>query len=156
MESPGERSGLAGANSKPTGPDSPMVAVPERATGSPGTVGARAPGIGPGGHVVKLEVKLHLRKRDQSQFVRWRSALSNAATLGGLSALLQNQRVPDAELVNQKFPNEPPEQQQATLQDAIAGYQSENTALFFIMEPSVVLEGSTRLWDTDVAESVCN
>ena len=126
-----------------------MVAVPRLAAGNPGTLGARAPGIGPGGNLVKLEVALHLRKRDQSQFVRWRSALSNAATLGGLSALLQNQRVPDAEMVNKQFPNLPPEQQQQTLQEAIAGYQAENTALFFIIEPSVVLEGHWELLDRE-------
>ena len=149
MESPVGRPGLTGVNSNSTGPDSPMVAVPRSASGNPGTLGARAPGIGPGGQLVKLEVKLHPRKRDQSQFVRWRSALSNAATLGGLSALLQNQRVPDAELVNQKFPDVPQEQQQATLQDAIAGYQAENTALFFIIEPSVMLDGHWELLDRE-------
>ena len=126
-----------------------MVAVPGLArlhfpllaSSSPGTLGSQAPGIGPGGNLVRLEVQLHLRKRDQSQFVRWRSALSNAATLGGVSALLQDQRVPHAEMVNKQFPNVPPEQQQETLREAIAGYQAENMALFFIVEPSVVLKG---------------
>ena len=93
MEPPGERPQLTGINTNPTGPDSPMVAVPGLATGTPGTLGVRAPGIGPGGHLVKLEAKLHLRKRDQSQYVRWRSALYNATTLGGLSALLHNRQV---------------------------------------------------------------
>lgn len=53
-----------------------------------------------------------------------------------------------AEMVNMQFPSVPPEQQQATLRDAIAGYQTENAALFFIIEPSIVLEGHWELSGT--------
>ena len=52
------------------------------------------------------------------------------------------------------FPNQSEEQQQALYEDALRVYQTENTALFYMISPSVDLRGDWELNDlTTVEES---
>ena len=50
------------------------------------------------------------------------------------------------------FPNQSEEQQQALYEDALRVYQTENTALFYMISPSVDLR---REWGQGVRTALC-
>ena len=131
----------------------PMVAVLAD-QGLPGATGQRAPGIGPDGRVVVVQTKLQLRQGDRLTYRRWDADFNNCASMGQLNGLLNNRAVPTVEAVQLSFKGQSPEQQLQTYNAALQRFQQENTALFFMIYPSIDMRGDWELNDlTTVEES---
>ena len=134
-------------------PATPMVAV-QAENGSTNLAGIRSPGIGPDGRLVQMSAKIPLRGCEPLGFRRWVANFKDCASKAKLNGLLQNRAVPTREAVALSFPNQSDEQQQVLYEDALRVYQMENTALFYMIAPSVDLRGDWELNDlTTVEES---
>ena len=134
-------------------PATPMVAV-QAENGSTNLAGMRSPGIGPDGRLVQMSAKIPLRGCEPLGFRRWVANFKDCASKAKLNGLLQSRAVPTREAVVLSFPDQSEEQQQALYEDALRVYQIENTALFYMIAPSVDLRGDWELNDlTTVEES---
>ena len=69
--------------------------------------------------------------------------------MGQLNGLLNNRAVPTVEAVQLSFKEQSPGQQLQTYNAALQRFQQENTALFFMIYPSIDM----RLRSTSVAAS---
>ena len=105
--------------------------------GLPAGTGQRAPGIGPDGRVVVVQTKLPLRHGDRLTYRRWDADFNNCASKGQLNGLLANRAVNRVEAVQLSFKEQSPEQQLQTYNAALQRFQQENTALFFMIYPSI-------------------
>ena len=112
--------------------------------GLPGATGQRAPGIGPDGRVVVVQTKLQLRQGDRLTYRRWDADFNNCASKGQLNGLLNNRAVPTVEAVQLSFQGQSPEQQLQTYNAALQRFQQENTALFFMIYPSIDMPNGQR------------
>ena len=132
----------------------PMVAVLAE-NGSTNLAGIRSPGIGPDGRLVQMSAKIPLRGCEPLGFRRWVANFKDCASKAKLNGLLQSRAVPTREAVVLSFPNQSEEQQQALYEDALRVYQIENTALFYMIAPSVDLRGGSRVpaavWGDSIA-----
>ena len=129
----------------------PMVAVLADQGLSAGSV-QRAPGIGPDGRVVVVQTKLPLRRGDRLTYRRWDADFNNCASTGQLNGLLNNRAVPTVEAVQLSFKGLSPEQQLLTYNQALQRFQQENTALFFMIYPSIDMRGDWELNDLSTVE----
>ena len=138
MESPQTAAGTRG-------PATPMVAV-QAENGSTNLAGMRSPRIGPDGRLVQMSAKIPLRGCEPLGFRRWVANFKDCASKAKLNGLLQSRAVPTREAVVLSFPNQSEEQQQALYEDALRVYQTENTALFYmIAHRAAVAKGTARL-----------
>ena len=139
---------VTGASAEAT---APMVAV-QADQGLPSGIGQRAPGIGPDGRVVVVQTKLPLRHGDRLTYRRWDADFNNCASKGQLNGLLANRAVPTVEAVQLSFKGLSPEQQLLTYNQALQRFQQENTALFFMIYPSIDMRGDWELNDLSTVE----
>ena len=102
------------------------------------TFGKPIPGVGPGGALVKVTAKLHFRHEDRNEYLLWQKSFADAATQANLSSIVTYRRVPGLEQIQKQYPSEAPERQQQLLAEALAQFQIENTALYFMFIDSVL------------------
>ena len=86
-----------------------------------------------------MSAKIPLRGCEPLGFRRWVANFKDCASKAKLNGLLQSRAVPTREAVVLSFPDQSEEQQQALYEDALRVYQIENTALFYMIAPSVDL-----------------
>ena len=125
-----------------------MVAVPAPAQ----ALLARPAGVG--GTMPSMSVKIALRGGNQESFRRWIANRNDVITANGLDQLMDHGQMPTLETVKERFPGLSSEQQQATQERALHQYQGENTALYFLVQESVVISGTvskdgTSCWAPD-------
>ena len=132
-------------------PATPMVAVLAE-NGSTNLAGIRSPGIGPDGRLVQMSAKIPLRGCEPLGIRRWVANFKDCASKAKLNGLLQSRAVPTREAVVLSFPDQSEEQQQSLYEDALRTYQIENTALFYMIAPSVDLRGDWELNDLNTVE----
>ena len=102
-----------------------------------------------------MSAKIPLRGCEPLGFRRWVANFKDCASKAKLNGLLQSRAVPTREAVVLSFPDQSEEQQQALYEDALRVYQIENTALFYMIAPSVDLRGGSRVpaavWGDSIA-----
>ena len=85
------------------------------------------------------------------EFTKWQAALANVLIMQDLSQVVEDGKPPTRSAVTELFPDESYEQTTERYQAAMRDYQQENTQLFFLIAPSLNLNGP---WEQNDIETI--
>ena len=85
------------------------------------------------------------------EFTKWQAALANVLIMQNLSQVVEDGKPPTRSAVTELFPDESYEQTTERFQAAMRDYQQENTQLFFLIAPSLNLNGP---WEQNDIETI--
>ena len=106
-----------------------------------------------GANAVSALVLPHVPARTASamEFTKWQAALANVLIMQNLSQVVEDGKPPTRSAVTELFPDESYEQTTERFQAAMRDYQQENTQLFFLIAPSLNLNGP---WEQNDIETI--
>ena len=85
------------------------------------------------------------------EFAKWRAALANVLIMNNLTQVVEDAKAPTEQAVAGLFSSESQEQIKERFTAALRDYQQENTQLFFLIAPSLNLNGP---WEQNDIETI--